>query len=559
MRIGVTSLLVFSLLCGILLIVYAYKKCALPGARYFILLVASIMFVNATYIGELNSNTLTAALIWSYLDHLVLPLHPYFWLMMCLDYTQTYRYRKMIQTALGVYLAFYYFAFYTNRTLHLYITSYHFMSNGYFPVLFSDKGIGFVILIAMITVIGIASTLLYIRGFFKSAQLHRRSYLLMLIASLFPWVTIYLNVTNTNYLGLDYYSFLIIITCLLYMFAIFRYNIFSTIPIATETVYRLSEDAIALVDIDGRITDVNLMFLQYYPTYKRLSKKYMLSDFLACHTEFSGLSAETPKVIFQTRIENLQGYFSAQLTHILSETNFCIGSILSIKDITIYAEHQNQLKVLAENAMKQAESNELSFLQAQISPHFINNTLSIISAMISRDDEKAKELVVDLSEYLISCYRVGNTSAMAPLTRELEAIKTYIRIVKARFGERVNFVDEIEELPDFELPRLVLQPLVENAVRHGVQPKKNGGTVRLHIYKYGAYACFEIKDDGIGIESERIAALLKGSDDRQGVGIINIHKRLFSYYGEGLSIESGGGTTVSFRIPLPKDICEEAV
>ncbi|HEX3037794.1 MAG TPA: histidine kinase N-terminal 7TM domain-containing protein [Oscillospiraceae bacterium] len=552
-----TSLLIFSLLSGSLLIVYAYKKRTLPGARYFILLVASILFVNATYIGELNSNTLTTALFWSYLDHLVLPLHPYFWLMMCLDYTQTRQHRKIIQAGLGVYLAFYYFAFYTNSFLHLYITSYHFVSNGYFPVLFSDKGIGFLILIAMITVIGIASTLLYISGFFMSTQLHRRSYLLMLVASLFPWVTIYLNVSNTNYLGLDYYCFLMIVTCLLYLFAIFRYNIFSTIPIATETVYRLSEDAIALVDIDGRITDVNLMFLQYYPTYKRLSKTHTITDFLARHTELSGLSAENPKIIFQTQIDNSQRYLSAQLTQILSGTNFCIGSILSIKDITIYAEHQNQLKILAENAMKQAESNELSFLQAQISPHFINNTLSVISAMISRDDEKAKELVVDLSEYLISCYRVGNASPMAPLTRELEAVKTYIRIVKARFWGRVNFAADVEDLPNLELPRLVLQPLVENAVRHGIQPKKDGGTVHLCIHKVGTYACFEIQDDGVGIEAERISALLKGNDNQQGIGIINIHKRLLHYYGDGLHISGNRGTCVSFRIPLPKEIRKE--
>lgn len=270
---------------------------------------ASILFVNATYIGELNSGTLATALTWSYLDHLVLPLHPYFGLMMCLDYTQTYRCRKLIQTALGVYLVFYYFVFYTDGFLHYYITSYSFVSKGYFPVLIAQKGWGFIAVLAMITVIGIASTLLYIRGFLKSAQLHRRSYLLMLVASLFPWVAIYFNLSNTNYLGIDYYCFFTIITGLFYLFGIFRYNIFSTIPIATETVYRLSEDAIALVDIDGCITDVNLMFLQYYPTYKQLSKKYMLSDFLASHTEFSGLSVDTLKVNFQTQIENSKRYF----------------------------------------------------------------------------------------------------------------------------------------------------------------------------------------------------------------------------------------------------------
>lgn len=555
MQIGVTVLLGISIAFGIPLIIYSYKRRALPGVRYFMALAVTIMIVNAGYIGELNSGSMSAALFWSGVEHLALPLNPYFWLMMCLDYTQA-KHKKLIRNVLLIFPAFYYFAFYTNSAIHLYIRKYYFVSNGYFPVLVSDKGPAFLIILAAITVIGGACMALYIRGYLKSVKMYRTSYLLMILASALPWVAIYFNVHNSTFLRIDYYSLMMIPTAILYLFGLFRYNIFSAVPIATETVYRLSEDAIALIDNSGRIMDLNDAFSKMYPETNHLTVKSTLNDFLARHVELRGLSQETPEVRYQSSFDGDERYFSAKLTGIFSENGIHVGDILQIKDITIFVEHQNQLKELAEKAMEEAETNELSFLQAQISPHFINNTLSAISALISRDDEAAKDLVVNLSEYLIDCYRVGNSSPMDTLEHELEAVETYIKIVKARFGGRIRYTSDISLSPELELPRLVLQPLVENAVRHGVQPKKNGGTVRLSAEEKGGYACFEISDDGIGIQPERIQTLLSGKDDKQSVGMINIHKRLLKYYGEGLHITSENGTSVSFRIPLQKPIKE---
>lgn len=117
MRIGVTALLALSMLLGTLFILYAWKRRAMPGVKFFILLSASIVFVNGTYIGELNSNSISAALFWSCLDHLALPLTPYFWLAMCLDYSRIQTHRRSIRIASLAYLAFYYFIFYTNPFL----------------------------------------------------------------------------------------------------------------------------------------------------------------------------------------------------------------------------------------------------------------------------------------------------------------------------------------------------------------------------------------------------------------------------------------------------------
>lgn len=553
-----TSMLVLSLLIGGLLIAYSWKKRAQPGAADFIALVAVILVVNGGYIGELNSSTLSQALFWSGIEHLALPLHPYFWLLMCLDYTRACKNLLRIRLWLLAFPALYYFIFYTNPILHLYVTEYRFRSNGYFPILYAQKGPGFAVVIALITVIGAACVYFYFRGYRKVARLYRGSYLHMLIGSLLPWGTIYLNLSNTNYLGLDYYSFLVIISGILFLLGIFRYHLFSTVPIATETVFHLSQDGIAIADIGGRIMDANESFLRYYPELRGIKKPLPLADFLASHAELTGLAPGNSGVEFQRGGDRKKQYCSARTAPVCSETGAQIGTLLSIRDITAYIENQNHLKALAQDARREAEANELLFLQAQISPHFINNTLSVIASMISRDDEKARDLVVDLSEYLINCYCVVN-SPLAPLSQELEAVETYIRIVQTRFGERVRFSLEAEELPEMKLPRLVLQPLVENAVRHGIQQKKEGGTVRLLIRREENRVRFEIVDDGVGIRPERIASLLEGSDNRQGVGLINIHKRLTSYYGDGLHIESsGGGTAVSFRVPLTGQAGKEA-
>ncbi len=555
MRTALTILLVFSLFIGASLIFYAYKRHSLPGARYFILLIIAILLYNFGYIGEINADTFPTAMFWFDFEHIAIPSMPYLWLMMCLDYTQFLKRIRLIRGTLLIYLLIYYIVYYTNRFHHLYITSYRFESNGYFPVIIAEKGPMYLALICAISVMGVACTLLYFRGWLQSTRLHKSSYLLMMIASLMLWITMYLNTTNTNYLGIDYYPICSIFSGVLYLFCIFRYSIFNTIPIATKTVFQLSEDAIALSDIGGRLMDVNESFLRLYPELKKLEKKHTLEGFIEYHKELEDLSFASPSVSFQLKHKEELRHFTAQLTQIRSASGVFIGAILSIKDITLYVEHQRQLEILAANALMKAESNELSFLQAQISPHFINNTLSTISSLISRDDNAAKDLVVDLSEYLISCYRADNSSPMSRLWQELEAVDTYIRIVKKRFGERLNFIVSVDAPKELELPRLVLQPLVENAVRHGVLPKKEGGTVELHVWSSGGFACFEVKDDGVGIEPERIEALLMGSDHQQGVGIINIHKRLLKYYGGGLTIQSDQAvTTVSFYIPLPEEL-----
>lgn len=554
-RLLLTLILVISIFSGIILIKYSYKRKSIPGAKYFIIIVISMITYDATYIGELNSNNMSTALFWFHIEHISIFMEPYFWVMMCLDYTRTsQKYVKIFKTSMIPFVIFFYSTYFTNDFHHLYISSFRFESNGYFNVIVYDKEIIFYLLISYVTLCGVLSTLLYIRAYMKSTKLHRYGFIIMVIASLFPWGAVYLNLTKLNFLNVDLFPLVTIFPGILYLLGIFQYSIFKTLPIATEIVYRLDYNGIAIIDITERIIDANETFLNMFPKSRRLSKKYTLKTFIQENSNLKDLQDKN-KVEYSLEVQGISKHYVAELKPILTDDNILIGKILYIKDITLFVEYQKQLEAIALNALNQAEESEVSFLQAQIKPHFLNNTLSIIASMISREPQKAKELVIHLSEFLINCYRIDDSSPMILLKNELETINTYVKIEKARFRERLKFEIISNNIPDVYVPRFSLQPLVENAIKHGVLKKVEGGSVTVEICNNGSEFLFKVKDDGVGISKEKLEELLIVSAEKQGVGIINVHRRLLKYYGKGLHIHSivGEGTTASFSIEMLKN------
>lgn len=352
-------------------------------------------------------------------------------------------------------------------------------------------------------------------------------------------------------LHVDLFPLVTIFPGILYLFGIFQYNIFKTLPIATEMVYRLDSDGIAIIDITERIIDANEAFLRLFPKLKKLSKKCTVYTFILDNYNLKGLFNKN-KIEYSLEVDGILRYYSAELNEILTRDNILIGKILHIKDITLFVEHQKQLETIAFNAINQAEASEVSFLQAQIKPHFLNNTLSIIASMITREPQKAKELVVNLSEFLIDCYKIDDSAPMILLSRELEMINTYVKIEKARFRERLKFEIINNDTPNIYIPRFSLQPLVENAIKHGILKKIEGGSVIVEINKCEGEFLFQVNDNGLGISQDKVEALLNGNEENQGVGIINVHRRLLKYYGTGLNIHSviGQGTNVSFSIKV---------
>lgn len=203
---------------------------------------------------------------------------------------------------------------------------------------------------------------------------------------------------------------------------------------------------------------------------------------------------------------------------------------------------------------------EAAYLQAQIRPHFLFNALNSILALSEIDTGKMHELAEAFTDYLRISFDFLNTEDAVDLSHELELVKAYLYIEKQRFGERLSVAWEVDPDCRLQLPPLTIQPLVENAVKHGLLGRRQGGTVAVRVVRLGRSALIEVKDDGAGMDQETVEQLLAPSHERKrGVGLSNTNRRLKQQYGQGLTVQSepGKGTTVSFVVPLRKGKGEE--
>ncbi|WP_340025403.1 ATP-binding protein [Paenibacillus sp. FSL K6-1096] len=197
---------------------------------------------------------------------------------------------------------------------------------------------------------------------------------------------------------------------------------------------------------------------------------------------------------------------------------------------------------------------EAAYLQAQIQPHFLFNTLNSLLALSEFDLPKMRDLGEAFSSYLRISFDYMNSQQLVVLSHELELVESYLFIEKARFEERLEIEWDVERGIDLLLPPLTLQPLVENAVRHGLLSRKAGGLLQIRIHRHDGYTSFAVQDNGKGMSEEQVKHLL---DERgpglpsRGIGLLNTNRRLTQLYGQGLVIESRleEGTTVSFVVP----------
>jgi two-component system LytT family sensor kinase len=195
---------------------------------------------------------------------------------------------------------------------------------------------------------------------------------------------------------------------------------------------------------------------------------------------------------------------------------------------------------------------QLNFLRAQISPHFVYNALTAIESFVRSDPERARDLLVGFAEFIRWSFR--EHSQYATLAEELRFVDTYLELERARFGDRLAVSLRVapEVLP-VRVPSLVLQPLVENAVRHGLE--RFTGTARLQISAEdgGHEAIVTVEDHGVGVDPGHLADVLAGRTGDQSVGLRNVDERLRATFGNdhGLTIETGvgAGTKVTMRLP----------
>ncbi|WP_353961278.1 ATP-binding protein [Paenibacillus sp. S-12] len=194
---------------------------------------------------------------------------------------------------------------------------------------------------------------------------------------------------------------------------------------------------------------------------------------------------------------------------------------------------------------------EAAYLQAQIQPHFLFNTLNTITALSDFDTNKMNDLIEAFSSYLRISFDFLNSSKLVPIEHELDLVRSYLFIEHARFEDRIQVVWELNYSIQAMIPPLTIQPLVENAIRHGVLSRARGGTVWIRIVQDGQCVQVEIRDDGVGMDAQRVDSLLEFHGiEKRGIGLLNTDRRLKQLYGTGLLIRSkvNEGTSVSFVI-----------
>jgi sensor histidine kinase YesM len=205
-----------------------------------------------------------------------------------------------------------------------------------------------------------------------------------------------------------------------------------------------------------------------------------------------------------------------------------------------------------DNYRKIAEKNELAFLKAQIKPHFLYNTLNVIAAIAISDKNKTRELLLNFADYLRYSYDFKNQDNLITFEEELIAVKAYVSIQQARFPNMIEVEYDAHDMDAVRIPQFVIQPLVENAIQHGLRKELKSGKIVVRARKKKTDYEISVEDTGIGMTREQILKIMKGEiQSESGIGIKNIQKRLRLLYGTDLKIESRPNETTTFSFVIP--------
>jgi two-component system sensor histidine kinase LytS len=327
-------------------------------------------------------------------------------------------------------------------------------------------------------------------------------------------------------------------------------------------------DAVSLTDTEKILAHVGLASDHHIPSHSLitgLSKEVLHTgkimkaksrEVINCQHEGCPLQAAIviPLTSHENTIGTLKLYFKNpnQLSRVEEELAEGLAKIFSTQLELGEAELQSKL----------LQDAEIKALQAQINPHFLFNAINTVSALCRTDVEKARKLLLQLSVYF-RCNLQGARQLLIPLEQELNHVQAYLSLEQARFPNKYEVKMYIEEeLKTTLVPPFVLQLLVENALRHAFPKKQPVCEVEVHVFEKGGMVHFEVKDNGQGIEEERLEQLGKmvvSSKKGTGTALYNINERLIGLFGKEtmLQIESelNEGTEITFVIP--KKIGEE--
>ncbi|MGY4688527.1 ATP-binding protein [Salibacterium sp. K-3] len=296
------------------------------------------------------------------------------------------------------------------------------------------------------------------------------------------------------------------------------------------TAAKSGREALEMIDTgewDLIITDVMMPRMSGYELTKRIRRQFKMS--------------ELPILLLTARNQREDVY-----TGFDAGANDYIAKPVDAKELKARVDALIKLK----QSIKEQLRVEAAWLQAQIQPHFLFNTLNTIVSLSEVDTDRMVKLLHEFGNYLQRSFHVHNTESLIPLDEELKLIRSYLYIEKERFGERLQDKWDIEDDLNINVPPLSIQTLTENAVRHGVLQRVSGGTICIKAVERKNHYEISVMDDGVGMDDQTVQQMLDRNSSRQSVGITNTNQRLKKLFGKGLEIEStpGKGTTVTFQI-----------
>lgn len=254
------------------------------------------------------------------------------------------------------------------------------------------------------------------------------------------------------------------------------------------------------------------------------------------------------------------------------ELSVCEPIQADVEEVQLLSDGIEQMvghlqRLIEENTQqeKQRRQTELALLQAQINPHFLYNTMDTIIWLIeSGDISKAVTMIYSLSNFFR--FSLSRGQSIITLAEEEQHIRSYLEIQQVRYRDLMEYeIDIPSELKQYTLPKLTLQPLVENALYHGIKMKRRKGSIRVSAAARDGKIFLAVKDDGTGMTEERLLALRESLTDggREGFGLRTVHQRLQILFGKeyGLTLQSveGEGTTITVTIPMQIHDDKEAV
>jgi two-component system, LytTR family, sensor kinase len=246
-----------------------------------------------------------------------------------------------------------------------------------------------------------------------------------------------------------------------------------------------------------------------------------------------------PSVPFTTRVQRIY------LTN-LDWTLMTFAAIVGLSHALEYYRESRERTLKAAQLETRLAEARLKSLEAQLHPHFLFNTLHAISALIHSQPDAADRMISRLSDLLRITF-AGSGAARVPLQEELEFLQKYLEIEQTRFQDRLTVRYDVDpETLDAEVPRLILQPLVENAIKHGVAPRIEPGVISITARRAGEVLQLEVRDNGAGLTAAGRARL------DSGIGLSNTRARLECLYGDAQTLEfSGGGPGLAVALTFP--------